>query len=197
MQREDGTVTEAATVGVAADAHQPIQWRAAWTVEKYWGGAADVRAGRIEPYDVIEREGNLLLYGGADLMWLGLRGDLTTTLHFDNGLAGIAVGDDATAAAATQTDLQASSASTNREVVGMEATYPLHTTGTGSTAVQDMTFRSVFSTTLGNFVWNEWGIKNTTSSTAGAGRLLNRKVESLGTKTAAATWTFTVKLSLA
>jgi len=35
------------------------------------------------------------------------------------------------------------------------------------------------------------------SATGGTGRMLNRKVESLGTKTSAASWAFTVTLTLA
>jgi hypothetical protein len=35
------------------------------------------------------------------------------------------------------------------------------------------------------------------SATAATGRMLNRKVESLGTKTSAQTWQFTVTITLA
>ena len=87
--------------------------------------------------------------------------------------------------------------SSRRFAKGMEATYPLHTTGDGSTSALNIAFRSVFSTAQANFAWQEWGVGNSTKSTAPyAGRLLNRKVQSLGTKSTAATWTFTVTLSL-
>jgi hypothetical protein len=39
--------------------------------------------------------------------------------------------------------------------------------------------------------WEEWGLTNAAS----AGQLLNRKVESLGTKTGSQTWQFTVTLT--
>jgi len=180
-----------------------IAWRAEWAIEKYENTPSDaVRAGSATPTEVIHRKGNLLTYGGADILWLGLKNGLTATTgakntFFDNSNAVLYVGDDNTAAAASQTDLQASSASTDRYAVGMEATYPTHTTGDSATGNADITFRSVFTTAQANFAWNEWAVGNTTATTAPyPGRILNRKVESLGTKTASATWTFTVKLSL-
>ena len=42
-----------------------------------------------------------------------------------------------------------------------------------------------------SFAWEEWGLLNAASS----GQLLNRKVESLGTKTGSQQWTFTVNLT--
>jgi hypothetical protein len=180
-------------------------WKAEWVLEKYNAPSDLVRAGAVAPDEVIHRKGNLLTYGGVDLLINGFTstGAIIATTGvkntvFNNANAVIYVGDSNTAAAASQTDLQATSESTNRDAVGMEATYPLHTTGDNSTANQDVTFRSVFSTLVGNFAWEEWAIGNTTATTAPyKGRILNRKVEALGTKTAAATWTFTCKISIA
>jgi hypothetical protein len=73
----------------------------------------------------------------------------------------------------------------------MEATYPTHTDGTTSGSAT-ITFRSVFGTGDANFAWQEWGVFNASTG----GRMLNRKVESLGTKSSAATWTFTVTITL-
>lgn len=175
-----------------------IHWGVDYKVEKYWAGIDDVRAGTVQPYEVINGRDNLLLRGGADLLWLGLRDGLSATTAqantlFNNGNAAIGVGNSTTAAAASQTDLQGAS----QYWKGMEATYPLHTTGTGSTANHNIAFRSVFSTAQANFAWQEWSIANSTNSTgANSARRLNRKVQSLGTKSTAATWTFTVTLSL-
>jgi hypothetical protein len=76
----------------------------------------------------------------------------------------------------------------------MDATYPQHTDGTTSGAAS-IVFKSTFGTSDANYAWAEWGVFN--SPTAATGRMLNRKVESLGTKSAAATWVITVTLSLA
>lgn len=108
--------------------------------------------------------------------------DDTTPDYFTNTNARIGVGDSATAFAAAQTDLQAA---VNKIRKGMEATYPLR-------AGNVLTFRSIYTTLEGNFDWNEWGLFNA----AAAGVMLNRKVEFLGTKTAAAVWQLTVELTV-
>ena len=100
---------------------------------------------------------------------------------FNNANAYIGVGDSTTAFAAGQTDLQAS---TNKTRKAMDATYP-----SGSSNV--ITFRSTFGTSDANYAWNEWGTFNASSG----GTMLNRKVESLGTKTNTQTWQFTVTLT--
>lgn len=101
---------------------------------------------------------------------------------FNNANSHIGVGDSATAFAAGQTDLVAV---TNKFRKAMDATYP-------SGAANVITFRSTFATGDANFAWNEWGVFNA----AAAGTMLNRKVESLGTKTSSQTWQFTVTLTV-
>lgn len=169
--------------------HEPVQWRARWTVEKFHG---EIEPGQT-PYEVIEREGNLLMYGGVSCLWQALIGNGTASAgqsltYFDNSNAYLGVGDSSSAEAATQTDLQASS---NKTRQGMEAGYPAHTDGATSGAAT-ITFRAVFDTATANFAWNEWGIFNGSSG----GRMLNRKVAALGTKTSASSWTLTVTLTL-
>lgn len=105
-----------------------------------------------------------------------------TGTAFNNGNSYIGVGDSATAFAAAQTDLQAA---TNKLRKAMDATYP-------QVAANVITFRSTFATTDANWAWQEWGVFNASS----AGTMLNRKAESLGTKTSAQTWQFTVTLTL-
>lgn len=164
-------------------------------VRKYLGEwtAAQIDAGEApEPYEIIEGQGNELTYGGASCLWECLIGNGTgtaaqTLTFFNNGNAYIGVGDSSTAFAATQTDLQAA---TNKVRVAMETSYPAHTDGTTSGAAS-IDFRAVFNTSTGNFAWAEWAVFNGSTG----GRMLNRKVASLGTKTSAATWTFTVTLS--
>lgn len=195
-RREQVGVTERAVLGASVEVVDAVRWRAKWRVEKYHGdyaNDAEIAAAGETPYDVIEREGNLLMYGGASNLWQCLIGNGTgtagqTLTFFNNGNAYIGVGDSTTAAAATQTDLQAA---TNKDRQPMEATYPQHTDGTTSGSA-DIVFRSVWGTSEGNFAWQEWGIFNGSTG----GRMLNRKVESLGTKTTG-TWTLTVTLTAA
>ena len=106
-----------------------------------------------------------------------------TGTAFNNANSYIGVGDSTTAFAATQTDLQAA---TNKLRKAMDATYP-------QVAANVLTFRSTFATTDANWAWQEWGVFNASS----AGTMMNRKVESLGTKTSAQTWQITVTITLA
>lgn len=100
---------------------------------------------------------------------------------FNNANARIGVGDSATAFSVSQTDLVAAS---NKLRKAMDATYPQ-----GSANV--ITFRATFATGDANWAWNEWA----TFNAAAAGTMLNRKVESLGTKTGTQTWQFTTTLT--
>jgi hypothetical protein len=189
---ESARMNEASVVGASSISHQPVQWKAVWKVEKYHGSDLSVA-----PYETIEREGNLLMHGGASCIWQTLVGNGTGTgdqdlTYFDNTNAYIGVGNGTTASDATQTDLQASAGTANQIRVGMDATYPQHTDGTGAGA-GTITFRSTYGTADANFEWYEWGVFNS----ATVGRMLNRKQEDLGEKTSASTWTFSVSLSLA
>lgn len=102
---------------------------------------------------------------------------------FNNANSYIGVGDSTTAFAAAQTDLQAA---TNKFRKAMDATYP-------QVAANVLTYRSTFGTSEANFAWQEWGVFNASA----AGTMMNRKVESLGTKTSSQTWQLTVTITLA
>lgn len=191
--------------------HEPIQWRCkvvrhAFTDEAIkaagilnwqnptWAQLEQaMNEGRLKPEDVLEDDGNLLVFGGASTLWECLIGNGTATAaqtltFFNNANAHLGVGDSSTAAAATQTDLQAGA---NKSRKAMEATFPTHTDGTTSGSHQ-IVFKSSWGTGDANFAWNEWGLFNGSSG----GRMLNRKVASLGTKSTG-TWTLEVTLSLA
>lgn len=177
--------------------HDAQLWRCITAVDKYEGDPTleQRESGLVVPYDRIEIEGNLLVIGGASVQWQTLIGNGTTTAaqaltYFNNANANIGVGDSTTAAADTQTDLQAA---TNKLRRGMDATYPQHTDTTGTAGSKSILFRSTFATGDANWAWQEWGLFNAST----AGRMLNRKVESLGTKTSSATWVITITLSLA
>lgn len=121
-----------------------------------------------------------LTNAARDLIAQALIGEAFTS--FANANARIGVGDSSAAFAASQTDLQAS---TNKLRKAMEAAYP---TRVGSA----LTFRSIFGTSEGNFAWGEWGVFNAASG----GTMLNRLVASLGTKTSAQSWQFTVTVTV-
>lgn len=209
MQTDNAKLTERAEIASDLAQHDAIKWRAQWRVNKFSADAIaaagldparaqedEILAAGVKPYEIIEREGNLLMYGGASCLWEFAMGNGTSTAgqtltYFSNARAAIGVGDSNTAAAATQNDLQAV---TNKVRIAMDATYPNHTDGTASGNASNQ-FKSTFTTSDANWAWAEWGVFN--SSTAATGRMLNRKVESLGTKTSAASWAFTVTLSLA
>ena len=178
--RDNSKLAESSLVSAAAgsqDSFKEATIRA--TVHKYW-------AGESEPYEVIECEpGNLLTFGGASAFWDTLIGAANVTVY-DNTNAFIGVGESNTAAANTQTDLQGASKTYN----GMEVGFPSHTDGVADGA-DDCIFKASYATGEANYAWEEWGVFN-----ASAGRMLQRKVESLGTKTSAAVWTLTVTLSL-
>ena len=159
-------------------------WLCRYRLSKYhqdiepYRGREDEFHQLFKPYEVIEEEGNCLLNSGIDEIW-----DLVTGAsanHYDNTNAQIGVGDSNTAADPTQTDLQAA---TNKTYKGMESGYPTSTS-------QKVTFKASFGSTEANYAWEEWVVKHSTSAIC-----LNRKVESLGTKSTG-TWTLEVEISL-
>lgn len=176
------------------------RWRVTTTVDKFDGDwtAEQIDAGLVKPVETTVTHGNLLMYGGAGCLIQCLIGNGTSTAgqtltFFSNARAALGVGDSTTAAAATQTDLQAAS---NKVRVGMDSTYPTHTDGTSSGAAT-VTFRATFDTATANHRWREWGTFN--SSTAATGRMLNRKVEDLdggSAKTSAQTWQLTITITI-
>jgi hypothetical protein len=111
-------------------------------------------------------------------MWDLIVGDSAN--HLNNTNARIGVGDSSTAADPSQTDLQAA---TNKSYKGMESGYPTSTS-------QKATFKASFGESEANYAWNEWVVKQATSA-----KCLNRKVESLGTKSGG-TWTLEVSITL-
>jgi hypothetical protein len=153
-----------------------LHWQVDWQVDKF---KEDYLTGGEKPYETIKGKGNLLVNSGIQLLEDLLIGAAGTS--FSNSNARLGVGDSSTAAAAGQTDLQAA---TNKFRKVMDATYPSRTS-------QTLSFRSTFDTGEANFAWAEWGIFNAAS----AGTMLNRKVESLGTKSSGS-WQLTVAITI-
>lgn len=187
--RDGSEFGETAGVGAVLAPHDAVRWRCHTLLRKFRGDSADI----ADLLDELSIDGNLLMYGGASAQWETLLGNGTgtggqTLTYFNNANAYIGVGDSSTSEAATHTDLQAAS---NKLRKAMDATYPTHTDGTTSGSAS-VVFRSTFATGDANYAWNEWGVFNGSSG----GRMLNRKVQSLGTKTSAASWQLTVTLTL-
>ena len=180
-------------VGASLGAQDSPLWRCQFQVDKRWvADDAEHKAGHFES---VTGEGNVLLNGGADIIWERVITRNRTTVASTvasafSTLAKIGVGNSTATAAASQTALQA--ATSRWAFSSMAAAYPAHTSG-ATTGARTVSFRSVFTTAQANFAWQEWGIFN---STAAARRMLNRKQQSLGTKTSAAQWTFTASLTL-
>jgi len=152
------------------------------------------------PYEVAEFD-NLLLNAGINSLENIFTGNTSaantggaaagTNAVFNNAQTRIGIGDSTTAAAATQTDLQAA---TNKWWQVMDATYP-------SVSGQVISFRITVAGGNGNFAWQEWGIdncggSNATSTTRSGGAMLNRAVSAQGTKTSGQTWVPTATLTL-
>lgn len=150
---------------------EKLTWKAGYRLEKRHN------PGEL-PYKVLLGQGNCALEEGMDEIWQLVIGGSPT--HFDNSNAMIRVGSGTQAANATQTALQGTETAT----AGMEAAYP---TTKGETA--KMYFKSEFGTTSANFPWEEWSVEEA------AGINLNRKAESMGTKSGG-TWTLEVYLQL-
>lgn len=159
-------------------------WFCRYRLNKYRENIGVYRGREVEfqqafaPYEVIEGVGNCLLNTGIDEMWDLIVGDSAN--HFNNTGAQIGVGDSNTAAAATQTDLQAA---TNKTYKGMDSGYPTSTT-------QKATFKASFGASEANYTWNEWVVRQSTSV-----KCLNRRVDSMGTKSGG-TWTLEVSITL-
>jgi hypothetical protein len=153
---------------------------------------------RLEPYEVAESEGNLLTRLGRKRLM-----DRFTEVASNSGItaakARIGVGNSSTAAVDTDTDLVAAAGAANRQ---FELVDSAPTVGSGVDSGK-VTLVATFETTDANFVWNEWGIDGgtadgttVTADTNTTPGLINRKVASLGTKTSAAAWVFTVTITI-
>lgn len=115
---------------------------------------------------------NLLLNNGITVLCQLLGG--ITANAYSNANARIGVGDSSTAAAATQTGLQAA---TNKTYVAMDTGFP-------SVSAQTITFQATFSGSVANYSWVEFCVDNGASGTT-----LNRKVDTnQGTKMVNQVW---------
>lgn len=151
--------------------HQDIApWQALGLEEEFYA--------LFQPYEVIEREHNVLLNEGINAMWTLICGGSETA--YNNTNARIGVGDSATAAVATQTGLLGTTA-----FHAVDTSYPTYGTS------QAVVFKSSFGDSEANFHWQEWTVDNGAS----ANKNMNRKVEDLGTKSSG-TWSLQVTITI-
>jgi len=129
------------------------------------------------------RAGNLCLNSGIQGFEKMISGLSSPPNAWSSTYAYLGVGDSTTAAAATQTDLQAS---TNYTYVAMSSSYP-------SQSSQTLSWQASFGSSSANYAWNEFVISN--ASSKGSGTCINRLVSSQGTKTSGQTWVLTVSIT--
>lgn len=116
-----------------------------------------------------------------------------TSFLFSNTNAQLIVGDSTGTFGSSQNDMGSSGA--NRVNSSMDATYPLYSVTSGGPPA--IIARATYGTAVGNFHWQEWGLKNSSASgtSTGTGVLANRVVTDLGTKTGVQTWQLTAVLT--
>jgi hypothetical protein len=175
-------------------AAEGAKWRCRTTLRKFEGDVEEyvARHGAEEglrrfyaeqqPREEVITEGNVLTQTGIEAIWTLLSGGEAT--DYGNANARLGVGNSSTGAQATDTDLLGGSTAWQ----AMEAGYPV----VGARADRKISFRSIFGPSAANFPWNEWAVDNG----AVAHQILNRRVESLGTKSSGS-WQFTIEISLA
>lgn len=135
----------------------------------------------VDPFEVVERAGNLMVTAGITVLLHLLTGGADTV--FSNATAYLGVGDSTTAVSVGQTDLQAGS---NKLRKAMNATYPI-------VAAPSVQFQATFGSGEANFAWSEIATFNGPSGSS----MLNRVVQSLGTKSSGATWSATEAIAWA
>jgi hypothetical protein len=187
MSHELATFRDSAHVEAMSGVEDLIEtgktWQVHWTLEK-WHDKESHAAG-LPPHEVIEEEGNLLLNAGITQL-LRLLTNIGPATAYSSGVAYIKVGNSSTAASASQTDLQGGSVAE----MPMDAGYP-------AISSQTATWRATFDTGDANFAWEEVGVKNASGAVSSSVVLLNRKVQSFGTKASGAIWTMTLNLTIA
>lgn len=194
--RDTAKLNEQASAGVGVETHDLVQWHCKARAELYYGKDWKNPDGTTNQPDYVrESFGNILVRGGASIIWECLKGSgstaSTAAKKYFNATAALGVGNSTAAATATQTALQGGSQSLKALTGG----FPTHTTGSTAATVVDIVYKSTWGASEGNFAWNEFGLFNK-ASTANR-RMLNRKQQALITKTSAATATLTVTYSLA
>lgn len=139
----------------------------------------------VLPYEIVKSRHNLLVNAGIQRMidlLIAAGGQAYDATH-----CRIGVGNDTTAASASQTDLQAAAGAANRQ-------FKLVTSVTRSS--QSFVAVASFQTGEANFAWQEFCADvGTADGTTVVTPMLNRKVTSLGTKVSGI-WTLTLTITI-
>ena len=186
-------------VGAMVPLGDKAKWHAHWSIHKFVGDfpgmtPQEIMAAGVEPYDILEIDGNCLLNDGINsIISPAVVGSLATPLNGTDGCIG--VGDSTTIAAAAQTGLQASA---NHLWLLVSATPTV-----GSS--QQIAISVSFASAQANFAWNEIcaGVTSTPASLPAnsqtppaTAHVLNRLVQTMGTKASGTTWTATLTVTL-
>lgn len=155
-----------------------VGWNGVWAVSKFEDDEhfAAFLIGDAEPYEIVEAR-NVALTVGINELWRIFTGASANTFTQPNTQIGI--GDSSTAAAASQTDLLASS---NKTYQTLDVSGGL-TVGANGGTTTTLVVKSTFGSSAANYAWNELVLKQVTS-----GICMNRAVASMGTKASGATW---------
>ena len=183
------------------------KWWCDWRVRKYDEDATawlTSRLGRIpqgrhfvdagiEPFEDNDILGNLLTTAGVARIH-GLVTAVGGLQAASATAARIGVGDGTGTAVIGDTDLGAAAGSSHRQFVIMDSSFP--------TAGTTMTFQATFTSALGNYAWNEFGIDIGTPTVANgttvAALLLNHKTSiAQGTKTSGQSWVASATITIA
>jgi len=163
---------EAASVRALLNGQEAGEWLCRYRVDK-WNRNEDFEAG-LDPDEVLEGEGNLLVNAGIALLedlLIGAGGSA-----FSTGVnATLGVGTSAAGADATETALD---------------TEIDRKTATAVVTDQTVTFQATFNDDDSAGVWAEAGTFNALI----AGTMLNHLVQAMGTKGAGATWVLTMNI---
>lgn len=151
-----------------------------------------------EPYETVFSEGNLLTRLGRKRL-IDRFVETAANVGIKTTTGRIGTGNSATAAVDTDTDLGAAAGAANRQFQMLDSS-PVVGTGASSGVV---TCVSTFGTGVGNYAWAEWGIDGgtaagttVTADTNTTPGLVNHKITALGTKTSAASWVFTITITI-
>lgn len=151
---------------------------AIWRITKYANKEAKEEG---NPYEEKTIGGNILVNEGINEL-LTILCSAASGTKFDNTNARLIVGTGSGAATATDTE----GTFTAGVKAGMEDGYPTYGTN------QQVTWKASYDGDTANQAWNEFGVLNAAS----AGKLLNRRVEEEGTKTAGQVWDLQLTISL-
>ncbi len=123
---------------------------------------------------------NLMLNEGIDEIW-DLISEINPTDYYTNALARVGVGNDNTAASATDTGLIGGSTAFE----AMEGGFPAVATA------QRIDFKGSFASGIAEFAWEEFTVDNGTTPNANLQRLVTPK----GTKSSGETWTAEIRIT--